>query len=88
MYKKIMHSVKVAVYWSTLIGPLYSLIAGTIKGFVTALESIKAEAKLAYEKEMFDNPDEEIVDLSHTPEAQNFTSMVDMINRKGEYVNE
>lgn len=78
-FKRIISNV---VYWSTLVGPIYSLIVGTVKGFIGAIQSIKADEKLKAERDAYLHPDEIEIDLSQSPEALNFSQVVNFINEK------
>lgn len=78
-FKRIISNV---VYWSTLVGPIYSLIVGTVKGFIGAIQSIKVDEKLKAERDAYLHPDEIEIDLSQSPEALNFSQVVNFINEK------
>uniref|UniRef100_A0AAU8B4H6 Uncharacterized protein n=1 Tax=Dulem virus 90 TaxID=3145801 RepID=A0AAU8B4H6_9VIRU len=79
---KLKRVIQNVVYWSTLVGPIYSLISGTIRGFIAAVQNIREEEKQKAEKYMFVNPDEIEVDLSQSSEALNFSQVVNFIDRK------
>ncbi len=74
---KLMHIVRQVVYWSSIVGPIYSLIKGTWQGFVGAVQNIREEARLEAERDRFNNPDTFTVDLSQTSDAYAFGNMVD-----------
>lgn len=74
---KLMHIVRQFVYWSSVVGPIYSLIKGTWQGFVSAVQNIREEARLEAERDRFDNLDTFMVDLSQTSDAYSFSNMVD-----------
>ena len=33
------------VYWCSLVGPVYSLVVGTVKGFISAVQNIREQLK-------------------------------------------
>lgn len=76
---KIMHVVKNFVYWASLVGPLYSLVVGTVKGFIGAVQSIREDEKLKLEQAKFNNLSTEYIDLSNTKEAKVFTQICDVV---------
>lgn len=76
---KIMHVVKNFVYWASLVGPLYSLVVGTVKGFIGAVQSIREDEKLKLEQARFNNLPTEFIDLSNTNEAKVFTQVCDVV---------
>lgn len=60
------------VYWCSLVGPLYSLVVGTIKGFISAVQSIREEEKQRQQNFIFDNPDDVVVDLSTSQKQESY----------------
>ena len=60
------------VYWCSLVGPIYSLLVGTVKGFIAAVQSIREEEKQNQQNFIFDNPDDVVIDLSTTQKQESF----------------
>ena len=60
------------VYWCSLVGPIYSLVVGTVKGFISAVQHIREEEKQRQQNFIFDNPDDVVIDLSTSQKQQSF----------------
>lgn len=60
------------VYWCSLVGPIYSLVVGTVKGFISAVQHIRDEEKQRQQNFIFDNPDDVVIDLSTSQKQQSF----------------
>lgn len=60
------------VYWCSLVGPIYSLVVGTVKGFISAVQHIREEEKQKQQNFIFDNPDDVVIDLSTSQKQESF----------------
>lgn len=69
---KIMRVTTNVAYWCSLVGPLYSLIVGTVKGFISAVQNIREEEKQRQQNFIFDNPDDVVIDLSTSEKQESY----------------
>lgn len=60
------------VYWCSLVGPIYSLVVGTVKGFISAIQNIREQEKQRQQNFIFDNPDDVVIDLSTSQKQESF----------------
>lgn len=60
------------VYWCSLVGPIYSLVVGTVKGFISAVQHIRDEEKQRQQNFIFDNPDDVVIDLSTSQKQESY----------------
>lgn len=78
---KIWSVVKKVVYYSTLIGPVLNTLVDCVKAFKSEFQAICEEKQLEIERNAFFNPSTETIDLSHTPEAQSFSTLCEQLNK-------
>lgn len=71
-YSKFLKISADVVYWCSLVGPLYSLVVGTLKGFIAAVQNIRDEEKQRHQTFLFDNPDDVVIDLSTSQKQESY----------------